>query len=148
MKKVVVESLYEYRQFSSLHDELNEEELNELNLKNLAQSVKGAVTGQSQKAALINFFKGTEGKDDVPDESVTKAFDAVYSYSYGKYPKLKEASAKWTPAQKYTLMKKSKDAMDKNPKFDTPIMIIKNGKVLSGAITRVNAPQPGMKANQ
>ena len=52
MKKIVVESIYEYRNFNSL----NEGELNELNLKNLAQTIKGAVTGQSQKAALINFF--------------------------------------------------------------------------------------------
>ena len=141
--KIVCESLQEYRNVFLNEEQLTEDQLNELNLANLGANIKGALTGQGGKTALYKFFDSIKGKTDVPDQDVINTFSNVYSYSFGKYPKYKEVAQKMTPEQKFTFMKKSKDAMDANPKFNQPALILVSGKLSAGALTtQVTTPSP------
>ena len=126
MKKIVGETLNEYTQNS----------LNELDLRtfsNKKESDQPAQSKEPPRTVLFNFFKSIKGKQEVPDENVTSVFDKVYSSSFEKYPWIKEASSKWSVAQKFQLMQKSYNRMEQDEDIDTPQLVIKDGKVIAWA---------------
>jgi len=136
--KLIAESLSEFRRTNII----SEDELNELDLKSIGKDIKNFMTGQTGgKDVLFNFFKSIEGKDDVDDNIVNTAFDKVYAYSYNKTPKIKELVKPLNAEQKYQLMLKSKQTIDKNQKLNCPILVIMGGNQLgAGAVSTTAAP--------
>jgi len=145
MKKIVAETLYEFNQ--SVYSE--NDELNELNLADIKAGVQKAGSAikqavSSPKSVLVSFIKGTEGKTDVEDAQVEKTFNSVFGYSFGKYPQLKAAAAKLDVASKFKLLKNSYDKIAANAQLNQPVLGLKNGQVLSGAVaTKPSETAPG-----
>ena len=133
MKKVVVESIYELREIETL----NEEELNEFNLVDFAKKTAGALKGQDGKTALELFLKNIEGKTEVPDEDVNKAFLATFTKTFSKHKDWTQKTAKLPLNRKMELMKQSVAVMKKEPNKDTPILVWNEAKKVwqAGAIS-------------
>ena len=132
MKKVVVESIYELRELESL----NEQEINEFNLADFAKKVKGAVSSADGKAALEVFLKNIQGKTEVPDETVNKAFRDTFTYTFNKHKDYIEKTGKLPLARKMELMQTAAKVMKAEPNKDTPILVWNDPKKVwqAGAI--------------
>ena len=96
---------------------------------------------------MESFLKSIEGKDEIPDETLIKAFNDTFARSFGKYPKYKEAAGKLSLDRKMELMKNAAASMKKDPNRDTPVLQWEPSKKiwLSGAVK--TAAAQGTKGN-